>query len=264
MDEASKRYNQYDFTPYVKYKRYKEIFEKAELLPDLKYQNYDNNTARKTITELGSLSIHVKGYIEQYLDGAVKSGRQYVRDNIQFIISVYSKLVDIKPDNRLSNKNTFLFHCLNEKYDPETGKYTLTLDKYFTRIFSYICRQWVKEVCLADKSLDKYKDIINKAHHTVGYLGNLKEMYNNNIIPSGEQLEEAFNGIVSEFKRIADCYDNNNQKESELSSLLHSVENESGLEAAQQTLSMLISLKSSSEKELLEQLSPSDIERYKR
>lgn len=264
MDEASKRYSQYDFTPYVKYKRYKEIFEKTELLPDLKYQNYDNNTARKTITELGSLSIHIKGYIGQYLEGAVKSGKQYVRDNIQFIISVYSKLVDIKPDNRLSNKNTFLFQCLKEKYDPETGKYTLNLDKYFTRIFSYICVQWVKEVCLADKSLDKYKDIINKADHTVGYFGNLKEMYNDNIVPSGEQLEEAFNGIVSEFKRIADCYDNNNQKESELSSLLHSVENESGLEAAQQTLSMLIGLKSSNEKDLLEQLSPSDIERYKR
>ena len=81
---------------------------------------------------------------------------------------------------------------------------------------------------------------------------------------TNEKLEEAFNGIVSEFKRIADCYDNNSQKESELSSLLHSVENENGLEAAQQTLSMLIGLKSSNEKELLEQLSPSDIERYKR
>ena len=89
-------------------------------------------------------------------------------------------------------------------------------------------------------------------------------MYNGNIIPSGEQLEEAFNGIVSEFKRLADCYGNNNQKESELANLLHSVEKESGLEAAQQTLSMLIGLKSSNEKDLLEQLSPSDIERYKK
>lgn len=263
MNGASNKYTEYNFESYGEFVKVAEVIKDTKLLPELNYTEYDNETARKSVKYICELGFEIEQIVKSYIASNSRLSRQYVLEHIDEINDAYL-FTSTYLDNS-GKEAKFILDCIKNNYDPETGKYGLKLRDYLHSIMSVTIGKWVNEACcgqrFSDSHMEMYKSIFKKV---VDILDN-NLICNDKFVASPEKLDEAYKNIAKECQRILECYEKTNgSTKSELSSLLHSVENENGLEAAQQTLSMLIGLKSSNEKELLEQLSPSDIERYKR
>lgn len=263
MNGASNKYTGYNFEPYGEFAKVAEVIKDTKLLPELHYTEYNNETARKSIKSMCEIGFEIEQIVKSYIASNSRLSRQYVLEHIKEINDAY--LFTSTYLDGSGKEAKFILECIKNNYDPETGKYGLKLRDYLHSIMSVTIGKWVNEACcgqrFSDSHIEMYKSIFKKVADILD--NNL--ICNDKFVASPEKLDEAYKNIAKECQRILECYEKTNgSTKSELSSLLHSVENESGLEAAQQTLSMLIGLKSSNEKELLEQLSPSDIERYKR